>query len=162
MPAFSSPPPFGPEPSGSQPGGAPWPGWGNPNMRISDAERQTVADRLAVHYGDGRLDQDEFNRRLDQTMSATTQADLDGLFADLPDLQPGGGQAGPPPEPPMPPPPPPVVGQPPRRLPSKALAVLLVIVVAIAVGHALTGLVPWVALALIAILWLWYRPLRRR
>jgi hypothetical protein len=138
------------------------PGYANPNMRISDAERQAVADRLAVHYGDGRLDQDEFNRRLDQTMSATTQADLDGLFADLPDLQPGGGQAGPPPEPPMPPPPPPVVDRPPRRLPSKALAVLLVVVVAIAVGHALTHLVPWVALAVIAIAWLWYRPHRRR
>jgi hypothetical protein len=137
------------------------PGYANPNMRISDAERQAVADRLAVHYGDGRLDQEEFDRRLSQAMSATTQADLNGLFADLPDLQPGGGQAGPPPGPPMPPPPP-VVAAPPRRLPSKALAVLLVIVVAIAVGHALTGLVPWVALAIVAILWLWYRPHRRR
>jgi hypothetical protein len=54
-------------------------------MRISDAERAEVADRLSKHYGDGRLDQAEFNARLDRAMSAKTQQDLGGLFADLPD-----------------------------------------------------------------------------
>ena len=53
-------------------------------MRISDAERAEVADLLSRHYGDGRLDQAEFNQRLDQAMRATTYADLGGLFADLP------------------------------------------------------------------------------
>ena len=56
----------------------------DPNMRISDAERTEVADRLSKHYSDGRLDQAEFNERLDRAMNAKTQADLNGLFADLP------------------------------------------------------------------------------
>src|SRR5579859_8244809 len=58
---------------------------GDPNMRVSHAERTEVADRLAKHYGDGRLDEEEFNERLDRAMKAKTQADLHGLFADLPD-----------------------------------------------------------------------------
>ena len=53
-------------------------------MRISDAERAEVADLLSKHYGDGRLDQAEFNQRLDQAMKAKTYPDLDGLLADLP------------------------------------------------------------------------------
>jgi Domain of unknown function (DUF1707) len=56
----------------------------SPQMRISDADRAEVADRLSKHYGDGRLDQAEFNERLDRAMKAKTQADLNGLFADLP------------------------------------------------------------------------------
>jgi Domain of unknown function (DUF1707) len=53
-------------------------------LRISDAERAEVADLLSRHYGDGRLDQAEFNQRLDQAMKATTYADLDGILVDLP------------------------------------------------------------------------------
>jgi Flp pilus assembly protein TadB len=53
-------------------------------LRISDAERADVADLLSKHYGDGRLDQAEFNERLDQAMKAKTYADLDGILADLP------------------------------------------------------------------------------
>ena len=56
----------------------------DPQMRISDAERSEVADRLSKHYSDGRLDQAEFNERLDRAMKAKTRADLSGLFADLP------------------------------------------------------------------------------
>jgi hypothetical protein len=56
----------------------------NPDLRISDADRTDVADRLARHYGDGRLDQAEFNERLDQALRAKTQSDLHGLFTDLP------------------------------------------------------------------------------
>lgn len=55
-------------------------------MRASDAERADVADRLSRHYQDGRLDQAEFNERLDRAMNAKTRADFNGLFADLPDL----------------------------------------------------------------------------
>ena len=51
----------------------------SPSMRVSDAERAEVADRLSKHYGDGRLDQAEFNERLDQAMRAKTRQDLDGL-----------------------------------------------------------------------------------
>jgi hypothetical protein len=54
-------------------------------MRVSHADRTEVADRLSRHYADGRLDEDEFNERLDRAMKAKTHADLHGLFADLPD-----------------------------------------------------------------------------
>jgi hypothetical protein len=57
----------------------------NPTMRVSHAERTEVADRLSKHYGDGRLDEEEFNERLDRAMKAKTQSDLDGLFDDLPE-----------------------------------------------------------------------------
>jgi Domain of unknown function (DUF1707) len=57
-------------------------------MRVSNADRTEVADRLSKHYGDGRLDEDEFNERLDRAMKAKTLADLHGLFADLPDSPP--------------------------------------------------------------------------
>jgi hypothetical protein len=54
------------------------------SMRISDGERTEAADLLSKHYGDGRLDEAEFNQRLDQAMRAKTYADLSGLFDDLP------------------------------------------------------------------------------
>jgi hypothetical protein len=64
-------------------------------MRVSDAERAEVADQLAQHYGDGRLDQAELDERLGRAVSAKTHADLAGLTADLPHLdarQPGSRQ----------------------------------------------------------------------
>jgi len=61
-------------------------GSADPQLRISDAERAEVADRLSRHYSDGRLDQAEFNERLDRAMKAKTQADLNGLFTDLPPI----------------------------------------------------------------------------
>src|SRR5260370_965845 len=54
------------------------------DLRVSDAERAEVADRLSKHYSDGRLDQAEFDERVDQAMRAKTQSDLSGLFDDLP------------------------------------------------------------------------------
>jgi len=56
------------------------------DVRASDAERSEVAERLSKHYQDGRLDQTEFNERLDRAMNAKTRADFGGLFYDLPDL----------------------------------------------------------------------------
>ncbi len=61
---------------------ASWPG---SQMRVGDAERAAIADRLAKHFSDGRLDKAEFNERLDQAMRAKTMADLTGLLSDLPD-----------------------------------------------------------------------------
>lgn len=55
------------------------------HLRVSDAERQTVADRLGQHYADGRLDQAEFDDRVGRAMNAKTRADLSGLFSDLPE-----------------------------------------------------------------------------
>jgi DUF1707 SHOCT-like domain len=54
-------------------------------MRVSDADRAMVADRLARHFGDGRLDKAEFDNRLDQALRARTRADLIALLSDLPD-----------------------------------------------------------------------------
>ena len=56
------------------------------NMRVSDAERAEVADRLARHFAEGRLDQAEFDERVSRAMAAKTVGDLRGLFDDLPDL----------------------------------------------------------------------------
>jgi Domain of unknown function (DUF1707) len=53
-------------------------------VRVSDAERAEVADRLSWHYCEGRLDEGEFSQRLDQVMGATTYRDLSGVLQDLP------------------------------------------------------------------------------
>jgi hypothetical protein len=55
------------------------------HLRVSDADRQAVADRLAEHFADGRLDQAEFDDRVGRAMNAKTRADLSGLFSDLPE-----------------------------------------------------------------------------
>ena len=64
------------------------PGYPDQHMRVSDADRSDVTDRLARHYGDGRLDQAEFDDRVNRAMTAKTVADFQGLFDDLPDLPP--------------------------------------------------------------------------
>jgi Domain of unknown function (DUF1707) len=61
------------------------------HLRVSDAERNAVAERLATHYSDGRLDQAEFDERVSKAMAAKTRGDLDGLFDDLPDPETAGG-----------------------------------------------------------------------
>lgn len=54
------------------------------NLRVSDADRAALADELSRHYSHGRLDQEEFSRRLDQAMAARTYQDVAGLLYDLP------------------------------------------------------------------------------
>jgi len=129
----------------------------DPQMRISDADRADVADRLSRHYSDGRLDQAEFNERLDQAMKAKTQSDLTGLFADLPRLEEPGKAVK-------------AVQQQDRRPRDRrpiqrTLGLILVIVVAVIVartltwpffslvgffGHALIVPIPWILIALVA------------
>ncbi len=87
--------------------------YGQPDLRVSDAERSEVADRLAEHYGEGRLDQSEFNERVEQAMRAKTRSDLAGLFDDLPDSEA------------------PEVTTPPRRRPSHHPILIAVLVIAI-------------------------------
>jgi hypothetical protein len=112
------------------------------HLRVSDAERTAVADRLSKHYADGRLDQAEFNERLDQAMAAKTQFDLGGLFDDLPPSE--GGDS--------------VATRRPRNLHPHHLRVLFIIVVvlmAVSVGHAVAHLYhPWLLLALLAGVWI--------
>ena len=67
------------------------------HIRVSDADRNAVAEQLGAHYADGRLDQAEFDERISRTMAAKTRGDLAGLFDDLPDPGPAtpGAPAGP-------------------------------------------------------------------
>jgi len=60
------------------------------HIRVSDAERTEVADHLATHFAEGRLNQSEFDERVAQAMSAKTRGDLVGLFDDLPEPGPAG------------------------------------------------------------------------
>jgi Domain of unknown function (DUF1707) len=55
------------------------------HIRVSDADRNAVAELLTQHYADGRLDQAEFDQRVGQAMAAKTRGDLAGLFDDLPE-----------------------------------------------------------------------------
>ena len=100
------------------------------HVRVSDAERQAGIDRLAGHFGDGRLDHAEFDERVGRAMTATTRADLDGLFGDLPET---GAPA--------------VPERPRRRHRYPVLLIALIVVLAIAAAHA----VLWVTVPL---LWL--------
>ncbi len=88
------------------------------HFRVSDAERQAVTDRLAEHFGDGRLDQAEFDERVGRAMSAKTRADLTGLFDDLPET---GAPAA--------------TDHPRRRRGHPILLIGLVVLIALAAGH---------------------------
>ena len=57
--------------------------------RIGDVERDQAAELLRDHMAAGRLQHAEFDERLGQALTARTQADLDGLFRDLPGPRPG-------------------------------------------------------------------------
>ena len=108
------------------------------DLRVSDAERAEVADRLSKHYSDGRLDQAEFDERVDQAMRAKTQSDLSGLFDDLPDAEesepasaPRNTKLAPRRD-----------GRPRRRHP--VLFLVLMVVAFLALSHALVELyIPW-------------------
>ena len=127
-------------------------------MRVSDAERAEVADQLAQHYGDGRLDQAELDERLGRAMGAKTQADLAGITADLPHLDPRPGSRPPAPR-------------------SRLLPVVLLIVLAVVAWHAVTpffwapfwqwpglwfGSAWWLWIALLIFCWLRFGPRRHR
>lgn len=56
----------------------------DPNLRISDADRHRVADILREAAGEGRLEIDELDDRLDATFKAKTYADLIPITVDLP------------------------------------------------------------------------------
>ncbi len=142
--------------------------YGGGDLRASDAERADVADRLSRHYQDGRLDQAEFNERLDRAMNAKTRTDFNGLFYDLPDLpDPAGpsgqnGLRGP------------ASGQAynPGRIQQRqarrhsfsyVLMLAFVVVATIFVAHSLMhSFVPWLLIAVLAFLWLRNEQQRRR
>jgi Domain of unknown function (DUF1707) len=100
------------------------------HMRVSDAERQAVSDRLAEHFTAGRLDQAEFDERVGRAMSAKTHADLSGLFDDLPETGAPAAASS-------------AAGQPRRRNRHPILLAALIVFVAIAASHVVWPLL-WI------------------
>lgn len=135
----------------------PWPPWyssrsrgavPDSQMRVSDAERSEIAENLSKHYSEGRLDEAEFNERLQKAMSAKTRGELAGLLSDLP--------------PTIPPPPPELEAR--RRHSRLALLVVVALFFAMAVTSAMwTWHFPWLLFAVMFFLiWRmshrnWYR-----
>jgi hypothetical protein len=106
------------------------------HIRVSDAERNAVAELLGQHYADGRLDQAEFDDRVSRTMAAKTRGDLAGLFDDLPETGAAGADAAGPAGPAAP-------YRGPRRRSGIGRALLLLILVFICANfawHAFTSL----------------------
>lgn len=57
----------------------------NDNIRVSDAERERVGERLREHYAAGRLTSDELDERLSAALTARTYAELRAVLTDLPE-----------------------------------------------------------------------------
>ena len=53
-------------------------------LRVGDSEREAVGGILRQQHLDGRLDADEFQERLERSLTAKTYAELDELVADFP------------------------------------------------------------------------------
>ncbi len=108
------------------------------HIRVSDAERNAVADQLSTHFGAGRLDQTEFEDRMNSAMTAKTRAELPPLLADLPPLSPP--------------------TQPPHRRPGHRLpALALLLLAALTLGTAWNATAPhlhlrWLPVLILALL----------
>jgi len=59
---------------------------GQYEMRVGDAEREATVAELREHFASGRLTQEEFNQRVDQTFAAKTRGDLKAVTRDLPSV----------------------------------------------------------------------------
>ena len=66
------------------------------SLRVGDRERDAVSEVLKQHHLDGRLDDEEFQARLDRCLAARTYADLDALTTDLPHEATAQRRSGPP------------------------------------------------------------------
>jgi hypothetical protein len=56
----------------------------DPDLRASDAERERVAQLLRDSAGEGRLDMDELDERLERVYAARTHGELQRVTRDLP------------------------------------------------------------------------------
>ena len=61
---------------------------GEPEIRVSDAERNVIVESLRTHCADGRLTLDEFAERVEVALAAKTQAELNEITRDLPAVLP--------------------------------------------------------------------------
>jgi hypothetical protein len=57
------------------------------DLRVSDAERNEVVEVLERHTADGRLTLDEFEARIEETLSARTGSELRATLRELPALE---------------------------------------------------------------------------
>jgi hypothetical protein len=57
-----------------------------PPVAVGDLEREAASSELRLHFTDGRLDVDEFSRRLDEVWRAETAADLQEALRQLPPI----------------------------------------------------------------------------
>lgn len=64
-----------------------------PDIRASDRERDAAVTRLQVAFAQGRLDDEEFDRRVRTALVATTRGELERVVADLPAELAGGPPA---------------------------------------------------------------------
>jgi hypothetical protein len=55
-------------------------------MRASHEDRDSIVERLRVAAGDGRIDHDELDQRIEAAMSARTYGELEVIVRDLPDV----------------------------------------------------------------------------
>jgi uncharacterized Tic20 family protein len=53
------------------------------DLRVSDAEREPVIERLQLAYAEGRIDDGEFDLRIQLAMTAKTRGDLAAVTHDL-------------------------------------------------------------------------------
>lgn len=63
------------------------------NIRVSDADRDRIVERLREHYADGRLTSDELDERVSAALSAKTYGDLRAIMTDLPEPETVGAMA---------------------------------------------------------------------
>ena len=103
------------------------------SLRASDADRDAVTDRLRQAAGEGRLEHEELEQRLDAALRARTYGELAPLVSDLPG--------------------PPVARRGPRS-PARPLAALTLTTVAAIVALAAVAIVVLVAVALTAAWWI--------
>jgi hypothetical protein len=68
-----------------------WTSWAAPPppppagpIRAGDADRERVVEALRTHAGEGRLDAEELERRIERAYGATHLSELDAVLADLP------------------------------------------------------------------------------
>jgi fatty acid desaturase len=65
-----------------------------PALRIADADRERVAERLRRAAGEGRLAPEELEERLEAAFAARTEAELAPLVGDLPAERPAHRRRG--------------------------------------------------------------------
>jgi len=62
-------------------------------IRVSDADRERVAERLREHFAQGRLSSEELDERIAAALGAKTFGDLRRIMTDLPEPELVGPQA---------------------------------------------------------------------